>query len=293
MGLAASQGRLLSLTARNHDLVYEGQQISQQRIMLAEATREASEKYNKAMNNTVMQATINGEAQLLTYDVLTTQDPFSGLGMRLVDTSGNVVIPGESLEVQKTTKDETGKESKSIVGRYTSSSDFINAYMPHLSKDKKTELSTYSLANIFSYYNDNYENKEENITVIHRNKNNNSQVKDGEKVLNDPNVYDAAYLQQMLVSGEYLIQQPQPNGTYENLVWQGSTMISEVFDTSDDAAAEAEYETAMIELQRQDKVLELRLNQVETQQDAVHTELESVRKIIDQNIEGSFKTFSA
>ena len=35
MGLAASQGRYLSLTARMSDLVYEGQQISQQRMALA------------------------------------------------------------------------------------------------------------------------------------------------------------------------------------------------------------------------------------------------------------------
>lgn len=293
MGLAASQGRLLSLTARNHDLVYEGQQISQQRLMLAEATQEVANKYNKAMNNTVMQAVVNGQTQPLTYDVLTSQDPFSGLCMRLVDTHGNVVIPGESIEVQQTVKEEgTQGETKSIVGRFTSSYDFINAYMKDLSDDKKAELYSSSLANVFSYYNDSYDNKNENITVIHRNKNNNSLIKDGEKALIDSNIYDSEYLHQMLIKGEFKLQQSKPDGRFEDLVWQGSTMISEVFDTSDDAVAEAEYETALTELQRQDKILELRLDQVETQQSAVHQELESVKKVIKENVEDSFKTMA-
>lgn len=295
MGLAASQGRLLSLTARNHDLVYEGQQISQQRLFLAEATREAADKYNKAMNNKVMQATINGETQQLTYDILTSQDPFSGLCMRLVDTNGNVVIPSEMLEVQETVTDETTKAtSKKTLGRYTSASDFINARMKNLTSEQKTELSSASLSDLYTYYNENYADKEENknISVIYRNKNTSDIVKSNENVLYDKNIYDTDYLQQMLLSGEFKIQQAQPDGTFEDLVWQGSTMISEVYDTSDDAAAEAEYEASMIELQRQDKILELRLDQVETQQKAVSTEIESVKGLIKENVEDTFKTFA-
>ncbi len=296
MGLAASQGRLLSLTARNHDLVYEAQQISQQRLFLAEATREAADKYNKAMNNTVMQATINGEKQQLTYDILTSQDPFSGLCMRLVDNNGNVVVPpAESLEIQQTVTDETtGETSKQLLGRFTSTSDFINARMSNLSEDEKSALSSYSLADISAYYNNNYADKDENISVVFRNKSvsNTNIVKSGESVLYDENIYDPKYLQQMIVSGEFKIQQAQPDGSFEDLVWQGSTTVSEVLDTSDDAAAEAEYEAAMIDLQKQDKILELRLEQVETQQKAVSTEYDSVKSIIKENVEDSFKTFA-
>ncbi len=293
MGLAASQGRLLALTARNHDLVYEAQQISQQRLFLSEASRVAADKYTKAMNNTVMQANINGESQQLTYDVLTSQDPFSGLCMRLVDSNGNVVIPGESLEVQETvTDEETQATSKKTIGRFSSASDFINARMKNLTEEEKTQLSSYSLADIYSYYNNNYADKDENITVVHRTKSTSDIVKPGETVLYDANVYDTKYLQQMLLTGEFKIQQAQPDGSFEDLVWQGSTMISEVFDTSDDAAAEAEYEAAMIDFQKQDKILELRLEQVETQQKAVSTEIDSVKSVIKANVEDSFKTMA-
>lgn len=60
----------------------------------------------------------------------------------------------------------------------------------------------------------------------------------------------------------------------------------------DDAAAEAEYEAAMTKIQKQDKLLELRLEQVQTQQSSVEKEMESVKQIIDKNIEDSFKTFA-
>lgn len=46
------------------------------------------------------------------------------------------------------------------------------------------------------------------------------------------------------------------------------------------------------DLQQQDKALELQLRQVDTQQRAVQTELESVQKVLDKNIELTFKTFA-
>ncbi|MEB3245814.1 MAG: hypothetical protein VKJ06_07515 [Vampirovibrionales bacterium] len=45
-------------------------------------------------------------------------------------------------------------------------------------------------------------------------------------------------------------------------------------------------------LQSLDKALELQLRRVDTQQEAVQTELDSVKKVIDKNIELTFKTFA-
>lgn len=44
-------------------------------------------------------------------------------------------------------------------------------------------------------------------------------------------------------------------------------------------------------LQTLDKSLELQLRRVDTQHEGVQTEIEAVRKVIDKNIEMSFKTF--
>ena len=50
MGLSASQARLLSLTARQSNLEYEGQQINQQRTSLS---NESSNYYNSLLEMTV------------------------------------------------------------------------------------------------------------------------------------------------------------------------------------------------------------------------------------------------
>ena len=45
-------------------------------------------------------------------------------------------------------------------------------------------------------------------------------------------------------------------------------------------------------LQQEDKVLELRLNQIDTEQNELQTELEALKAVLDKNIENTFNTFS-
>lgn len=46
-------------------------------------------------------------------------------------------------------------------------------------------------------------------------------------------------------------------------------------------------------IQGQDKNLELRLKQLDTEENAISTEIDSVKKVISKNVESSFKTFNA
>ena len=291
MGLAASQGRFLCLTARNNDLVYEGQQISQQRMALADKTKEIADRYNDKMNNKKMQAVVieNGSeiAKDLSYDLLVNQSEFSGLGMRIVDLNGNVVIPGDYLEVTKT---EANKPTET--SRYYSTDDFIKANFPDITEEEKINLSTKPLSELKVYYDNKYGFNNENSPVKL-----NPIVGPGDHTHIDPDCIktengQSKYLQQKLISGEWTLEKANVAGTWDAEVWQGSNKIAEVFDTSDDAQAEAEYESDMLALQKRDKLLELRLEEVETEQSAVEKEMESIKKVIDKNIEDSFKTFA-
>ncbi|MCR4881421.1 MAG: hypothetical protein K6A44_05655 [bacterium] len=65
-------------------------------------------------------------------------------------------------------------------------------------------------------------------------------------------------------------------------------------------AQQLEYENAMDkinvktqEIHEKDQVLELQLRQLDTEQETIVTELESVKKVIDKNIENVFKTFQS
>ena len=151
MGLAASQGRFLALTARNNDLVYEGQQISQQRLALADKTQELATKYSEAMNNKKMQAVVleNGSEIVkdLSYDLIVNQDALTGLGMRIIDSNGNVVIPGDYLEMTIVEADKP-QETR----RYYSAADFIKDNFSELSDEQKLELSSKSMQELKTYY---------------------------------------------------------------------------------------------------------------------------------------------
>lgn len=61
-------------------------------------------------------------------------------------------------------------------------------------------------------------------------------------------------------------------------------------------AYESEYNQINAEIetyQQQDRQLEINLRNVDTSQQAVQTEIEAVQKVIDKNIEQTFKTFSS
>ena len=306
MGLAASQGRFLCLTARNSDLVYEGQQISQQRLALAQQAQEVATRYNEAMSNTEMKVLLpNAQGELesapLTYSSLTLPVQNlggGGLGLRVVDQAGYIVIPGEFVDV--TTKE--GDEDVQTT-RYTSVNDFVAGCMPGLDESVIAGFGDSLTAAVEYYYSSNdidktgveettLQNTTHTITWDKSMNRNETAV----KTLTDPHCTDAEYIKDMLETAQWTLQKYGKVGKdkweWSGYMWQGSTDISSVSKTDDDAKAESEYEAAMKELNWKDKVLELRLEQVETQQEAVNKEIESVKKIIDKNIEDTYKTFS-
>ena len=229
MGLAASQGRYLCLTARMSDLVYEGQQISQQRLALAGETSAAAEAYNEALSNRVMKANIldeEGENQSLdlTYEIITSKDLFAGLGMRIVDLDGNVVVPKQAFTLAVT----SGEGDAATTQNFTSSIEFISAHMQDLSPDKANELGSWDLDKVAAYYQENYPNS---TLTLNLTSNVDETLKmENEKYLYDENCLDPKYLQKMISSGQWLIQQAEPSSEegWKEMTWQGSTRISDV-----------------------------------------------------------------
>lgn len=115
--------------------------------------------------------------------------------------------------------------------------------------------------------------------------------------LADQNCLDPLYLEKKLRSGEWTLEKPNPNKgdttrDWVGTAWQSESSIADVADQTDDAAAEAEYTQQSQFFQAQDKRLELRMKQLDTEHSAIQTEMDSVKKVIDKNIEGSFKTFA-
>ena len=229
----------------------------------------------------------------LTYELLTKKTEDGGLGLRVVDKFGYVVVPSRDNSLTATYKDEAGK---SKTEKFYSIEKFIEKFMPDLTDEEKEKVMDLTMEGLKNYYENSEKYAPEDKATLEMKQSYPPHITNGpkEQLCIDENVVKKEYLQSMLSSGEWYIEQVTNPETqeWEKLVWQGSNFITEIYDTSDDAAAESEYEADMRELERRDKLLELRLEQVQTEEKAVETEIESVKNIIKKNIETSFKTFA-
>lgn len=68
-------------------------------------------------------------------------------------------------------------------------------------------------------------------------------------------------------------------------------LFSSVSNLEPDSTEAIQIQLRINALQSLDKSLELQLRRVDTQQQAVQTEIDAVQKVIDKNIDLSFKTF--
>ncbi|MCD7780843.1 MAG: hypothetical protein LUH05_09260 [Candidatus Gastranaerophilales bacterium] len=73
---------------------------------------------------------------------------------------------------------------------------------------------------------------------------------------------------------------------------ESDTSIEYVLDTSDDAQAESEYNYELTRLERKDNQLDLELQQLETEHEAVLKEYDSVKEVISNNVDRTFSLFS-
>lgn len=82
-----------------------------------------------------------------------------------------------------------------------------------------------------------------------------------------------------------------PTGVTTSTVdWSTCSNIEDRLYTEIEPEAEATYTYQTSVLQGQDKELEMEEKNYETQQSAISTEIDAVKKVIDKNIEKSFKT---
>ena len=114
----------------------------------------------------------------------------------------------------------------------------------------------------------------------------------------DDRCLDSQYIEEQLRNGNWMLQRPEETDSAGNKSWKSihySSIgnIEDSLDTSDDAAISAEYEQKVAYFQHKDKELELHLQQIQTSHNAIQTEIDSVKKVIQKNIESTFKTFES
>ena len=236
MGLAASQARLLLLTARKSDLEYRAQQITNAEMILAMQTEQIAREYSIKISN-----------QAIFFTNATDQSSFCLSGKSFA----NKEISGYDLYTLVTdSSDVSDSESVWINGNKKISNEDYEL----LSEAEKNQYDKYHIVN--------YDNQSE--------------------------LPNGLMLLEGLKNGTLAIV--QENNEVVSL--NSNNGFTQSYYTDDDRAAEAEYERKTAEIQVKEKRLQNDLNQVETQQKACDTEIDSVKKVMEKNIERTFKVFS-
>ena len=123
--------------------------------------------------------------------------------------------------------------------------------------------------------------------------------------------YNASYVRTRVEQTREALLETDGNGRFKSVKFEDDSLVYALNTetvTDDDAYQDAmneynykvqQYEKAIADInaktsiiQQQDRTLELRLKQLDTEHNALATELDAVKKVIKDNVDKTFKTFS-
>ena len=123
--------------------------------------------------------------------------------------------------------------------------------------------------------------------------------------------YNASYIQKKIEETNHALLETDENGRFKSVRFDNDSVIYSLNtetvtddDAYQDALNEYNYKVQLYEkeiadinaktsiIQEEDRTLELRLKQLDTEQNALATEMDAVKKVIKDNVDKTFKTFS-
>jgi len=350
MGMAASQARFLTLTARKSNVEYEGQQVNQQRTSLS---NESAGLFNKMMElqvptppsatdfyNTRYTFDAKGSDYSITssaprtdgkYDITISYKASEPVG-REYNTFGTMNFSADVPTSLITNFNGVDTECNIEVltrdkdGNFVDSKGAADPNVLTVAKTAGEDLTTDANAKYYrySYNNTNYYVSGTNMADLIEKKGSSASYVIANGYPNGLSTYYATTQDvQKQVNAVGGFPSSTTEGRFEELYIDSvdcddpavvEALTGKIFDLSltqvqdDEGYAEAmkdyEYQKMLYErtindinaqteiIQQQDRTLELRLKQLDTEQNALNTELEAVKKVIEQNVEATFKTFA-
>jgi len=102
------------------------------------------------------------------------------------------------------------------------------------------------------------------------------------------------YLQAQILFGNMEIKQMQSDGSWSSIsTGNADCPLRNEADTEAVARAEAEYNTKKLQIDSKEQKLDFDMKNLDTERSALDTEIDSVKAIINKNIERTFKMFQA
>lgn len=324
MGMAASQARYLGITARKINVEYEGQQVNQQRTALA---NESAGLFRRLLSLEVPTAPTQSDYYTDVYTYIDdskldskvtitsiVENPNTNPKTYTVSTKYNETVPQYGCSANQNVYVSSTSGADKIYlsnGNNYELSDVIDGLdQTRVDEFNKLGKAGYTNETTDKYYQfTNIANK--TTYYINATKTGFDPTKSSTQNVDLFNVMSVEEERTEQIKNATL--GTSSSGLYNNMSWTDekgnnhSVTLSTAQEYDEKAYNDAmnqynvnkenyEKEIADInakteELQQTDRTLELRLKQLDTEQEALQTELDSVKKVIDKNVENVFKTF--
>ena len=221
------------------------------------------------------------------------KDITDALGLDYETTYQDIVVEGGSIEELTNSNDKNYDEVMKLIDKYNATQAEYKYTLYHRGAEniyqKATEKEDFDYSKYDYYLRWGMLIKQE-VGI-------NNCVKEsdyGEDFGNDSNT-----LKEMLETGRIIIETVQTDSkgkitdSTTSVASDSNLQYTQVEANSKEVKkAEAEYEHAMKEINRKDKRYDMDLNRLETERTALTTEYESVKKVIQDNVERTFGIFS-
>lgn len=254
MGLAASQARFLQLTSRKSNIEFQGQQINQQRLLLA---NESSGLYQRqlTLQPPTPPSSSTGEYMKPAYEVYDAASDKTKTVQFVFDSNDNVIGATVTYNIYEESGVVSRKTVNVQVGVATGAGDSVSHGVPtSFANDVGFDPGSGRLNKLNLSMWDSTTGTE--ITTNYS----------GSDITYAPIYDEQAYKDDM--------------NKYE---YQKSIYECELGRINAETAG----------VQNQDRTLELKMKQLDTEHNAIINEMESIQKVIKTNVDSSFKTFAS
>ena len=275
MGLAASQARLLSLTARMHDIEYKAQNLEAQKLQMANQSQQVYKEYEDALNKQKVQFKhigADGSAVYKDASVQTLLD--AGYQIKILNgstwfdyrTVAGAGMFGTFSETATALTVDAGKYDGYKAGNEIEENGVLYK-IAETPADNATSIQVYQ----YTQGNGELEKIDLNSTEVLR------------------NLVEAGFI---IFEKPTLDTDENGNTLYSEVNIATDTNLQEVSDETELKKAEAKYEADMRKIDAKDKKFDVDIAALEQERNAIKTEMETLKTVAKDNVDRTFKLFS-
>lgn len=304
MGLAASQARLLSLTARMHDIEYKAQKLEAQKLQMANKSTQVYNEYEDALNEQKIQYKIIGADGSASYKDATVKDLVTATGEAKSDYIMHNIATNQmyctlaQIQAYNTASGSTptkGADGMYTVagasGSYTSLDEAKAALFATKLGDTLGASASYkTLYNEMAQCVSKHGKAEDAFIAVDATAGDYAPTADIAKQFES-----STYLTNMINEGFIVLHKMTGDnitGAADEVNVATDAALQQVSDETKLKKAEAKYEADMAKINAKDKKFDTDIAALEQERNAIKTEIDTLKTVAKDNVERTFKLFS-